>query len=162
MGSVAPGGGSGEMSQRRKTVIAAIEGYNSWKIDKIMAPRHPDAIHEILPKTLERPVMNNTHYRSYFSAIMPYFHNFHVTINDLIEDPIQNKIAIWAKSTGSTEIGEYSNEYMLVFYLDQEGKQIVRSLEFVDSAVTMPYMVELGKYIREKKGSDGFEKRYNE
>ncbi|KAF8848016.1 hypothetical protein BDZ45DRAFT_606562 [Acephala macrosclerotiorum] len=150
------------MSQRRKTVLAAIEGYNSWEIDNIMAPRHPDAIHEILPKTLERPIMNNTHYRSYFSAIMPYFRNFHVVINDLIEDPIQNKVAIWAKSTGSTDIGGYSNEYMLMFYLDEEGKSITRSLEFVDSAVTTLYMVELGKFIREKKGSDGFEKRYKE
>lgn len=106
--------------------------------------------------------MNNTHYRSYFSAIMPYFRDFHVAINDLIEDPVQNKVAIWAKSTGSTDIGEYSNEYMLMFYLDEEGKSIVRSLEFVDSAVTQPYMVELGRYIKEKKGSDGFEKRYKE
>jgi ketosteroid isomerase-like protein len=99
-------------------------------------------------------------YRSYFSAIMPYFMNFHVTITDTVEDASENKVALWAKSTGKTDIGEYANEYMLVFYFDAEGKKIVRSLEFVDSAVTKPYMIELSNYIKEKKGSDGFEKRY--
>lgn len=30
----------------------------------------------------------------------------------------------------------------------------------MDSAVTKPYMEELGRYVREKKGSEAFEKRY--
>lgn len=100
---------------------------------------------------------------------MPYFKDFHVTITDTVEDVSENKVALWAKSTGSTDIGEYSNEYMLIFYFEAknepEGKgkgewKIVRSLEFVDSAITKPYMIELSDYIKEKKGSDGFEKRY--
>ncbi|KAE8453877.1 hypothetical protein EG329_007653 [Mollisiaceae sp. DMI_Dod_QoI] len=104
--------------------------------------------------------MDNPTYRSYFSAIMPYFRDFHVTVNDLIEDTSENKVAVWAKSTGSTDLGPYTNEYMLVFYLDESGEKIVRSLEFVDSKVTGEYMVRLGRYIREEKGSDGFERRY--
>lgn len=91
---------------------------------------------------------------------MPWFHDFHVTITDTIEDALENKVALWAKSTGSTDIGDYSNEYMLVFYFDEGHEKIVRSLEFVDSGTTKPYMIELGKYIREKKGQDGFDNRY--
>lgn len=58
----------------------------------------------------------------------PYFRNFHVTINDLLIDPAQSKVAIWAKSTGETDIGEYANEYMLIFYMDESGEKVIRSL----------------------------------
>ncbi|KUJ15973.1 uncharacterized protein LY89DRAFT_783214 [Mollisia scopiformis] len=161
MGSIPPGSAApSKAALLRKNATAAVESYNSWNIETILAPRHETATHEILPKSLNRPIMNNNTYRSYFSAIMPYFWNFTVTINDLLVDAEQNKVVVWARSTAMTEIGEYANEYMLMFFFDERGEKIVRSLEFVDSKVTGPYMEELGRFIREKKGSDGFERRY--
>jgi hypothetical protein len=78
--------------------------------------------------------MDNATYLAYFFAIIPYFRNFTVKINGIIEDAKANKIAVWAKSTVDTDIGPYKNEYMLVFYLDERGEKVERMLEFVDSA----------------------------
>lgn len=49
-------------------------------------------------------------------------------VNDLLIDTSADKVAIWAKSTGETDLGEYANEYMLVFFMDESGTKIVRSL----------------------------------
>lgn len=59
MGSVA--GDTPKMAQLRKTAITAIEGYNTWVIDDIMAVRHESAIHEILPSTCFLSLHQHSH-----------------------------------------------------------------------------------------------------
>jgi ketosteroid isomerase-like protein len=96
--------------------------------------------------------MDNEAFRAYFAAIMPYFRDFKVAINDIIEDEKENKIAIWAKSTAVTDIGPYANEYVLVFHFNEAGDKLERFLEFIDSNQVVGYLTELRKYIAEKEG----------
>jgi ketosteroid isomerase-like protein len=96
--------------------------------------------------------MDNATYSAYFSAMMPYFRNFTVKVNDIIEDARANKVAVWAESTADTDIGPYKNEYMLVFYLDERGEKVERMLEFVDSANSVEFFPKLRKYAEGLKG----------
>ena len=97
--------------------------------------------------------MNNEMYATYFSAIIPHFRDFKITVNDMIEDERANKTAVWAHSTAVTDIGPYANEYMLLLYFNDAGDKIDRFLEFVDSGLSEKFFPELRKYIAEKESS---------
>jgi ketosteroid isomerase-like protein len=134
-------------SQLLQTALAAIDGYNKWDIDAIMAPRADHCMQEILPKSLDRPLMNNTEYRTYFGKMLPAFKNFTVTVIDAVEDPKNHKVVVHAKSTADSVVGPYANEYMLVFHMTEDDKQVVHVKEFVDSMVSVTLISKIREYL---------------
>ncbi|KAI8627722.1 hypothetical protein F5Y19DRAFT_163567 [Xylariaceae sp. FL1651] len=167
-------------SRRRQTALAAVESFNTWTMDAIMAVRTDDCIHQVLPGTSENPIieyqttallllssflfflltaflaslgrppMDNATYGAYFSTMIPHFKDFKVTVQDLVEDAHENKVVVWARSTASTEIGPYKNEYMLLFEFNEAGDKITKFLEFVDSANSVVFFPKLRDHIAQK------------
>ncbi|KAF4632730.1 hypothetical protein G7Y89_g5402 [Cudoniella acicularis] len=138
--------------KRTTTVVATPQNSAaSHKILRGLGYRKYHGLSQRELQSLSRPTMHNPAYRAYFSHIMPYFRNFRIQINDIIEDEQQNKIAIWATSTAETDVGAYENEYMLVFYFDESGEKVVRFLEFVDSGNSKERLGRLREYIAEKE-----------
>ena len=134
-----------------ETAIAAIDGYNTWTPEAIMAYRAPDCITQILPASLGRPPMNNEQYLAYFAPIMPAFKNFHVTVKHTIVDEEARNVVMHAHSTATTELGDYSNEYMLVLYMTVDGTKLVRFEEFVDSKYSADYLPRLREHLAGKQ-----------
>jgi len=125
-------------SLRRQTALAAVQGFNDWTIEAILAPRAPDCTHHVLPATIGRPPMTNEQFQGLLVMMIPKFKRFTVTIRDLIEDSESNKVVIWATSAGETVSGEpYGNEYMLMLHFNETGDKVTRFMEFVDSAYTL-------------------------
>lgn len=79
------------------------------------------------------------------------FSNFQPTIHDIVEDPRENKLIIWASSTGDTVAGPYANEYMLLLYFNDAGDKVERFVEFVDSDFSRSTFARLHKVVEEKK-----------
>ncbi|KAF2965227.1 hypothetical protein GQX73_g8350 [Xylaria multiplex] len=142
-------------SQLRQTALAVIDSYNKWSIEAIMGHRAEDCVTQILPKSLGRPAMDNATYETWFKSMMPYFKDFTVTIDDVIEDPAQNKVAIWARSTASTDIGPYSNEYIVILYMNEAGDKVTKFLEFVDSSNSVVFFPKLREHIAQKANTTG-------
>jgi hypothetical protein len=92
-------------------------------------------------------------YERYFSAMIPYFRNFTLSVNDIFEDERENKVIVWAQSTADTNVGPYANEYKLVLYTNEAGDKIDRFLEFVDSQNSIVFFPKLIKYMAEKEGA---------
>lgn len=95
--------------------------------------------------------MDNAAFASYFGGIMPYFRNFTPVINDIFVDEKEHKAVVWAKSTAETDIGPYTNEYMLVFYMDESGEKVDKFLEFVDAGMSLTFFPKLREYIAEQE-----------
>ncbi|KAH7040853.1 uncharacterized protein B0I36DRAFT_16186 [Microdochium trichocladiopsis] len=145
--------GSVEVSQSRllKATTGVVEAYNSWDLDKIMAIRAPECITQVLPRSLGRPEMKNDEYSKYLGGFMSAFTNFHVTINEVVEDPVHNKVSVWAQSTADTPVGPYANEYMLLLHFDEAHEKLVKFYEFVDSKYTVEHFTKV-RELMEKKG----------
>ena len=122
----------------RQTLLAtaqsAIQGYNTWTPASVLSYRSPTCLHYILPSSLHRPPLNNDQYAAYFTPIMPAFKDFHVTVHDSIVDEAARKVVMYASSSASTALGPYNNEYMLILHMTEDGRQVDRFYEFVDSA----------------------------
>lgn len=67
-----------------------------------------------------------------------------------MEDPRENKLIVWASSTGSTVLGPYANEYMLLLYFNAAGDKIERFVEFVDSDNSRTVFSRLRKFAEER------------
>ncbi|KAI1423741.1 hypothetical protein F5Y12DRAFT_755851 [Xylaria sp. FL1777] len=103
-------------SRRRQTALTLADAFNKWSLEAIMATHAEDYIHHVLPKSLGRKAMDNTAYEKYMKAVMPHFKNYTVTINDIIEDAQENKVAVWLYTSASTEIGLYNDEACAPFH----------------------------------------------
>lgn len=137
-----------EKSTLVQTVLRALDGYNQWDIDAIIAPRAAECTQQVLPYRLGRPVRNNAEYREYFAkTVIPYFKSFQVEILDIIEDQQNAKAAVSARSQGETVMGPYSNEYMLTFHLTKDHKEVLEIKEFVDSGYSDDYFKRLAEYV---------------
>lgn len=160
-------------SRRKLLALEVIESYRSWDIEKIMAYRADNCVHEIAPSTLFVPLScclsydhhtdrhpveslqqepkGNEDYRKYWTSIAPLFTNFQPTVHDIIEDQRENKLIVWASSTGQTVLGPYANEYMLLLYFNPAGDKVERFVEFVDSDVARSTFSKLYKLMEDKQ-----------
>ena len=66
------------LENMKATTEAQFDAYRSWNVDAILEPRTEDCIYRFLPETLQRPPMNNSDYRAYFSTIIPLLQDFNV------------------------------------------------------------------------------------
>ncbi|KAI0415359.1 hypothetical protein F5X98DRAFT_217082 [Xylaria grammica] len=142
-------------SRRRQTALAVVDSYNKWSMEAIMGLRTEDCIQQILPKSLGRPAMDNAAYEAWFGSVMPHFKNFTVTVDDIIEDPGENKVAIWAHSSASTEVGPYNGEYVLILYMNEGADKITKLLEFVDSSHSVTFFPKLLEHLAQKANATG-------
>ena len=129
-----------------ETAHATIASYNEWKLDSIMAFRAPDCIHYILPASLDRKPLNNEEYAAYFADIMPTFRGFHVTVHDVVHDEAAHKVSMHATSEAETDIGEYRNEYILIFHMTEDGRKVEKVYEYVDSDCSKKFWLRLREY----------------
>jgi hypothetical protein len=82
---------------------------------------------------------------------MAAFHNFNVTVKDIIVNEQEHKAVIWCSSTASSVIGPYSNEYMLLIYMTPDGTMVEKILEFVDSRLSVEFFPKLKAHFESGK-----------
>ena len=126
-----------------KTAHAVIAGYDTWTLDAILSYRANNCLHYILPTSLGIKPMNNAQYATYFEPNLPLFRDFKVKVHDTIHDAATQKVSMWATSTAMTDIGGYTNEYMIVLHLNEEGTKVEKLFEYVDSAHSIQFMGKL-------------------
>ena len=93
---------------------------------------------------------SNKAYRKTFAHAMTRVWNFKVTVLDVIEDPVANKVVIFANSTADSKAGEgtYGQTYMLTLEFEETGEKIKKMIESVDSAKASGYSV--GRFVRHR------------
>ena len=95
--------------------------------------------------------MNNEQYLAYFTPIMPAFRNFHLTVKDTVVDEEARNVAMHAFSTATTDLGDYSNEYMLILHMTMDGTKVTLFEEFVDSKHTAEFFARLREHLEGKQ-----------
>ncbi|KAJ4390943.1 hypothetical protein N0V93_004542 [Gnomoniopsis smithogilvyi] len=139
------------MSKRRETAIEVMDAFKAWDIDRIIAYRAENCTQQVVPKSLDRPAMDNAAFRQYFGGIMPLFKNFTPTTHQLIEDEKANTVVIWCSSTADTVIGPYGNEYVLLLHFNETGDKVEKIVEYVDTEYSKSFFGRLRTYLEEQK-----------
>lgn len=80
-----------------------------------------------------------------------------ITVQTTVHDADTHTCMMHATSTADTEIGPYVNEYALVLFFMHDGGKVVRLLEYVDSAYSLPFFARLAAHeaaAAKKKGEE--------
>lgn len=78
-----------------------------------------------------------------------------VHVTSELHDAEAHKCALRATSTADTPVGPYANEYAIFVTFTEDGKQITKFEEFVDSACAGQFFAKLNEWAAaQKKGSD--------
>jgi ketosteroid isomerase-like protein len=69
----------------------------------------------------------------------------------MVHDAENHTCMFLAKSTATTAIGPYANEYAVMLQFTEDGEKVVRFEEFVDSAYSMNFFQKLLTAAQAKK-----------
>lgn len=123
-------------SPRLKTAQALLDGYSSLNVDQLTAPLASDYTHQILPESLGVPIRHAKQFAEHAAEIFSMFSEFRMNPKAIFEDQGQNAVVVHARMEGKLKDGEeeWLNECVLIIYLSEDGSQVVKVKEFVDSA----------------------------
>lgn len=141
-------------SPQRKTAEALVGAFNDMNVEAIISYRHENCMRTFLPTSMGLEPHDNATYYSSLKALRAIFHNFSLTINDLIEDKEARRICMWLSAKADTVAGEYVNEYMWLLDFDSEGK-ILSSKEFSDSVMEREFFPKLKAAMMKQHVQEG-------
>jgi hypothetical protein len=128
-----------------------------------------DHIHEFSPKSMNPPgPFTKAGFIAHSSTLREIMTGFPVIGKEYLECESRNQVTVWA--TSRTEFREdvkdgdslaavdwvYEGEYVFMFWMDESGEKIVRTVEFLDSEGTNKVLRPLMKRARDNR-----EKRIN-
>lgn len=99
--------------------------------------------------SLGREPQNLTGWTEYFEGVLPLFRDFTPVIQDLFEDVEANKVVTWVRSSATSPIGPYANEYWLAFYFTEDQTKVETFLESVDAGVSRDFFPKLNEWVAE-------------
>jgi hypothetical protein len=102
--------------------------------------------HEFAPTSLHPPgPFTKTSFLAHGASLREIMDGFPVTAKEYFECEISNRVVVWATSEahfkeaamdGDEAEWEYKGEYVFMFWMDESGETIERTVEFLDSAAT--------------------------
>ncbi|KAF2788561.1 hypothetical protein K505DRAFT_378830 [Melanomma pulvis-pyrius CBS 109.77] len=130
-------------SRQRQTADAIATAFNTMDIATIISLRSPTCLRQILPASLAYPPQTNAQYEAQLQAMSSIFSAFKITVDDVIEDVEQRKIAMFVRAEGQTPIGVYNNQYVWRMEFDEAGEKVDMWTEFVDVGMVRDFYPRL-------------------
>lgn len=133
-------------SLQRSTALTFLESYHDIDIEANLALRTPDCRHEIVPASMNYPIMDNKQWAAFAASTKSLVEKFPVNAKEIFENEGSNQMTIWAtaeavfrKEATDDESGldwSFHGEYIFILQFDQMGNRIERIVEFLDSKKT--------------------------
>lgn len=131
---------------------------DSVVLETLLAENH---VHEFAPKSMNPPPsLDKAGFLAHSSHLQEIMTGFPVHGNEYIESEGQNQVTVWATSRAEfrddvkdddKEEWAYEGEYVFMFWMDESGEKIVRTVEFLDSEGTNKVLRPLMKRAKESR-----------
>ncbi|KAJ4297838.1 hypothetical protein N0V90_005734 [Kalmusia sp. IMI 367209] len=162
-------------SPRLLTAQTCISSFATLSIPTFETVLADNYTHDYAPSSLTTALANKgyptpTAFLEHIASIQRVMTGFPVTAKAWIEDPEQNSVWCWAKSRaewreevmdgnmkeseegegkGGRKEWEYEGEYVFMFWMDESGEKIVKTVEMLDSWATRERLLILSGRARE-------------
>ncbi|KAG8165006.1 hypothetical protein KVR01_005281 [Diaporthe batatas] len=147
------------MSQIRDALIQTansyIAGFNTNTAEGVVACRTADCKQIICPSNVpppwSSPPRTNQEYQDFVVPGFKQIRNLKIKFaegEDMIVDEVSRKVMLHLTSTGETDFGPYTNEYMIVLKMTEDGTQIREIVEFIDSATCRDIATAMAQHAR--------------
>ena len=127
----------------RQTAEAVINAFNNLDVDTIVAYRSTDCLRHFLPASMGNKPQDNTTYARSLYQLRAIFHNFSLTVNDVLADKEARRMCLWLSARADTAAGEYVNEYCWLLDFDETGTKIIKTKEYSDTLMAKEFFPKL-------------------
>jgi hypothetical protein len=132
-------------STRCETALAYLASFEHLDTKILAGLRTSICKHIFAPVSYQDPIpLSNEEFAAQLSKIKGVIVKFAVKVKEVMEDPVQNRVMIWADGEPtwanecmddglSEEEWAYRAEYMFVLSMDESEEKIERIVEFLDT-----------------------------
>lgn len=130
-----------------QTAKTAFDKYGEMTPESVIACRSPECVHGMFPASAGAPERTNKEYYDFVMELKKVVPNMRLIIQDdfaPIIDESSRQVIAHLKSAGDTAFGPCETEYFMALKMNEDGTQIVESVEFVDTAYTLGFIEKAG------------------
>ncbi|TVY84596.1 Monooxygenase ptaG [Lachnellula suecica] len=134
------------------TLDKFIKGWKKWTPEDWMATWSDDFKQGMLPFSLGVPSKSRAEAEFILPKLMAILTNYEVDIYEVVHDVARSKAAIYAISKADTPFGDFkwTNEYGVFISFTEDGTQINKMEEMLDTAFYQEFMPKFQKYMGEQ------------
>ncbi|ORY69634.1 uncharacterized protein BCR38DRAFT_333345 [Pseudomassariella vexata] len=138
------------------TLEKFIAGWKKWTPEDMMAVWSDDCEQRMLPFSLGVPPRSRAEVKVILPKLIEVLTNFELEVYQVIHDAAKSKAVIYATTRADTPFGEFkcTNEYAVFVTFTEDGKQINRMEEMVDTAFYQEFFPKFQKYLSEQRASE--------
>lgn len=155
-------------SKRLQTAKKYIGHFATFDAETLASILAEDHVHQFAPASLHPPgPFTKQEFIDYSGRLRRIMTGFPVYGNEYIESDVANQVTVWAtsrtqfreevmdidESKGKGE-WDFEGEYVFMFWMDESGEKIRRTVEFLDSKGTEYGLRPLMKRANEKIGAE--------
>ena len=124
-----------EQSKQMQTAERLVAAFRAMDNDTIISLRAADCMRHIYPTSQGYSPQTNEQFGNLLKQLAGIFRNFSLEVLDVTEDLPQQKVMLWLRASGDTDVGPYVNEYVWRLVFDGSGEKIVEWWEFTDAGM---------------------------
>ncbi|KAK3628548.1 hypothetical protein LTR56_005020 [Elasticomyces elasticus] len=135
------------LDNQKELLQRAIAAEESWDLDLLISLRTSDATHQLLPKTLDWPELDNAGVKEHMGRLAPVFKggDYKIEIYSTVHDAEAHQASVYCMQTATTATpaGDFAMETVWLFSFTEDGTKITSVKEFVDSGYLTGWLAKL-------------------
>ncbi|KAI2613405.1 hypothetical protein GGR54DRAFT_615700 [Hypoxylon sp. NC1633] len=134
------------------TLDRFLAGWKEFTPESWTATWSEDFQQQLLPFTLGVPAQTRDQAKSRLSKLMGLLTNYEVEFYEVVHDAVKGKAFIYARSTADTAFEDFkwTNDYAVIITFTEDGKQVRRFEEMVDTAFFQKFFPRFQQYLSEQ------------
>ncbi|KUL89561.1 hypothetical protein ZTR_04319 [Talaromyces verruculosus] len=134
------------------TLAKFIEGWKKFTPESWTETWADDCTQNFLPFTMGVPPRTKPEALKLLPSLLGVLHNYKLDIYSILHDASKNKAAIYATSFADTPFGDFkwTNEYAVFLTFSEDGTQVSKLEEMVDTAFYKEFFPKFQQYMAEK------------
>nr|A0A4P8DJV0.1 RecName: Full=Monooxygenase dmxR10; AltName: Full=Dimeric xanthone biosynthesis cluster protein R10 [Cryptosporiopsis sp. 8999]QCL09101.1 DmxR10 [Cryptosporiopsis sp. 8999] len=142
----------GPAETQAATLAKFIEGWKTFTPEAWTETWTDDCTQNFLPFTMGVPPRTKPEVLKLLPSLLGVLHNYKLEIYSVLHDASKGKAAIYATSFADTPFGDFkwTNEYAVFLTFSEDGTQVSKLEEMVDTAFYKEFFPKFQKYMIEK------------
>ncbi|KAG9229992.1 hypothetical protein BJ875DRAFT_473434 [Amylocarpus encephaloides] len=134
------------------TLDKFIAGWKEFTPESWMATWSGDCTQKMLPFSLGVPARPRAEVIGILPSLMGILKNYQLDIYEIVHDAPRNKAVIYATSNADTPFGDFkwTNEYAVFLTFTEDGTQVGKFEEMVDTAFYQQFFPRFQQYMKEQ------------
>ncbi|KAI9667452.1 MAG: hypothetical protein M1821_000268 [Bathelium mastoideum] len=131
------------------TLDQFIAGWKNWTPEDWMSSWSDNCELRMLPFSLGLPTKSRAEVQVILPKLMKILTNYELDIYEIVHDPARSKAVVYATSKAETPFEDFkwTNEYAVFLTFTEDGKEIKKVEEMVDTAFYQEFFPKFQKYM---------------